>query len=291
MLETAAWGGIGLSCLLCGCHTLPSTRRRQLLLVSAEQEQELASEAWESFLDRRQTSQHVPLSQLVWRVGQRLARASDQQQWEWDFQLLVGRHHSAFCLPGGKLAITEGTLTLCETEAGLATLMAHEIGHATLRHGAERLGQQWPLDALEKATGDLTGKPAGQRSKRIVQSYGGTAMATPFGPHQEQEADYTGLHMMARAGYDPHEATRFWSGLLQAPSGNHSLLGTLHPGDSLRLNRIMSMTDEAWQTYTMSKEKHGLGVRIRPAGEGTTPQGENGTDMETPGTGSDRQTG
>ena len=99
------------------------------------------------------------------------------------------------------------------TDAGLATVMAHEVAHATARHGGERMSLGLLLEMGSAALASAMKKKDKKTSSRVLAAYGvGTALAValPFSRKQESEADRIGLIYMAKAGYDPREAIPFW---------------------------------------------------------------------------------
>ena len=99
------------------------------------QELVLGIKAYQAILDTHPRSQNAHLTQMLERVGQRLAAVSERPDYAWEFTLLSGPHQNAFCFPGGKVGVFEGILPACQNEAGLAVVLSHEIAHALARHG------------------------------------------------------------------------------------------------------------------------------------------------------------
>src|SRR5204862_3103467 len=112
-----------------------------------------------------------PLVDAVRRIGLRLAKASEDpalrkaihlpdMQFEWEFRVVRSNQVNAFCLPGGKIVVYTGILPVARTEAGLATVMGHEMAHATLRHGSERLLKQKAtstiMTGVQVSVGDMS---------------------------------------------------------------------------------------------------------------------------------------
>jgi predicted Zn-dependent protease len=118
-------GYLSLGSFLCiGCHTVPVTQRKQLLLIPEGQEITLGSQAFQETLDKEPASQNTRLSSLVNRVGKRIAAVAGRNDYAWEFRLISSPQQNAFCLPGGKVAIYEGILPVCQNEAGLAVVMS-----------------------------------------------------------------------------------------------------------------------------------------------------------------------
>lgn len=130
---------------------------------------------------------------------------------EWEFKLIDSKQQNAFALPGGKVAFYSGILPVCANEAGVATVMGHEIAHAIARHGAQRISQQLVLTGLLSAA-SISLKNKKHHNLRLGTLGLGTTigLTLPFSRMNESEADQIGLTYMAQAGHDPREAPRFW---------------------------------------------------------------------------------
>lgn len=165
---------------------------------------------YDQILKEEKESEDAHLNQIVSRVGQRIVAVSDMPKLEWEFKLIESEKKNAFALPGGKVAI----YVVAKNEAGLATIMSHEIAHVIARHGAQRMTQQILLQGAMIGAG-LSMKNNTQRN--IILSALGVGVlygfTLPFSRSHESEADQIGLLYMARAGYDPNEALQFWQRL------------------------------------------------------------------------------
>src|SRR5437868_1579156 len=101
----------------------------------------LGEEAYQEVLQKEKVSNDQKMTETIRRVGKRIADASGES-YKWEFTLLdAPQTVNAFCLPGGKVAVYTGLLPVAKTDAGLAAVLGHEIGHAVARHGAERMSQ------------------------------------------------------------------------------------------------------------------------------------------------------
>ncbi len=98
-------------------------------------------------------------------MGKRIASVSERKDYQWEFVLLDRPNQNAFCLPGGKVAVYEGILPVCQNEAGLAVVMSHEIAHALARHGGERMSHQMAAEGGEWALSRILGQRDSQRSR------------------------------------------------------------------------------------------------------------------------------
>jgi predicted Zn-dependent protease len=251
--------------LVAGCSEVPITGRRQLRLVPESMVTSMAVQQYDQFLSQSKVSRDVEKVAMVKRVGNRIQQAVEEfcrqycdenpfAGYAWEFNLIAEDSVNAWAMPGGKVVVYEGILPVTQDEAGLATVMGHEIAHVFADHGQERMSQQLLTQmggmALDYA---LKEKPEETRNL-FMTSYGlGTQVGylLPFSRLHENEADRLGLIFMAMAGYDPHEAVGFWQRMAQAKEGAAQppeFLST-HPADETRIRKIQELIPEAMEYY------------------------------------------
>ena len=253
-----------LTTIICSCATVPLTGRKQLSLVDDSQINQSAAASYSQLLSDPKTKvistgtdeQHVKL------VGARLSAAierylndngyANKYQFQWEFNLIQSSEINAWCMPGGKVAVYTGILPITQTDAGLATVMGHEIGHAIARHAAERMSQQ----LAEQAGGSLIGAATGNQSATMqsmigsLYGLGGQLALLKYSRDQESEADRLGLTFMAMAGYNPNEAVVFWKRMLaQNKGGSQPEFLSTHPADATRIAAIQKLIPEAMKYY------------------------------------------
>ncbi len=247
-----------LGLILLACAKAPVTGRSQLMLLSQEQENEMGLLAFQEVLKDEKVSYNTTYNSAVTRVGDRIAAVSDTPAYEWDFKVIDNSEQiNAFALPGGKVAVYTGILPVAQNDAGLATVMAHEVAHVAARHGGERVSTgilaQVGATGLSAALGGTNPYVA----TAIMQAYGlGVQVGAllPFSRGQESEADRIGLIYMAKAGYDPREAVGFWERMDAAVKGKPQppeFLST-HPGYGTRINNLKTWLPEAIPYYEAS---------------------------------------
>lgn len=249
-------------CFWSGCKTAPVTKRPQLILVPEGQEISLGRQAFEETLANEPPSQNTRLSEMVNRVGQRIAAVANRSDYAWDFQLIASETQNAFCLPGGKVAIYEGILPICQDEGGLAVVMSHEIAHALARHGGERMSQSMAVDGAKKVAEKLIGTYAPDRQTLLMQAYGVGSkygVLLPYSRKQESEADHIGLTLMAQAGYDPTVAPGFWNRFGQLKGEQTAEFLSTHPSDARRAADLEGLMSEATALYAGATQKFGAG--------------------------------
>lgn len=249
--------------LAAGCRSTPITGRKQLLLVPEQQEIAMGLTAYEDAKTKEPLSTDAKNIAVVTRVGQRIAQAADRPDYKWEFRLIASNEQNAYCLPGGKVTVNEGILPVCANEAGLAVVMSHEISHALARHGGERMSQNMAVDGVKQAVTYFTKDRDERQKELILQAYGiGTqyGVILPYSRTHESEADHMGLILLAKAGYDPTEAPRFWQRFAKLKEGsNPPEFMSTHPSDEHRSEKLTELLPDALAIYNQLPSKYGLG--------------------------------
>jgi predicted Zn-dependent protease len=234
------------------CASAPYTRRSQLMLVSADEENALGATAFKDMLAKNHVDPRPTVNRPVEDTGTRIARVAERPDYKWRFVVIDDpKQQNAFCLPGGKVAVYNGIFPIAQDTNGLAVVLGHEIAHALARHGAERMSQGLAAQAGGSLLGTLLG--SSPSANAVLAAYGVGAQVgvlLPFSRTQESEADHIGLILMARAGYDPHGALAFWQRMERAAGGGNppEYLST-HPSHGTREQQIEAWLPEAMRYY------------------------------------------
>jgi predicted Zn-dependent protease len=254
----AALAAIGLGF---ACSTVPYTERTRVILISEEEELQLGLQAYEEALSKAKLCQDEKKVALVRKVGQRIAAVADRPDYQWEFHVIEDdKTVNAFCLPGGKVAFYTGILPICKDEAGIAVVMGHEVSHAIARHGAERISQSLVLNLGASALGAVLGGKDPKNQQLVAGLFGAgfaVAFALPFSRSHESEADHIGVILMAKAGYDPREAPKFWRRMIDQTEGEEppEFLST-HPSHETRVDDLeMTFVPEAMEYYEKATGK------------------------------------
>ncbi len=248
--------------VLTACVTTPISNRQALILIPNSQEVALGKQAYKEVLKDEKESENAHLSQVLHRVGRRIAKASRMPELDWEFKLIESKEKNAFALPGGKVAVYTGMLPICKNEAGLATVLSHEVAHVIARHGAQRMTQQLIASGILVAASISLET---SRQRRLIMAALGLGITfgveLPFSRTNEEEADQIGLIYMAKAGYDPDEAIQFWQRFSEATAGgkNPPEWASTHPSDKSRIRGLKTYLSRAKYKYQNIKPQYGQG--------------------------------
>jgi len=244
------------------CSTVPLSGRNRLSFIDEAEMQTAAAQSYTALLKNPSTKVlNNAEAARVKRIGQKIATAVTQymnangfgeqiQGFKWEFNLIDSKEINAWCMPGGKVAVYTGILPVTKDDAGLATVMGHEIAHAVAKHSSERASKA----ALAEGVGGLLGAATANKSegtRQVLGSlYGIGAQAGYLLPNsrtQELEADHLGLIFMSMAGYNPTNAIGFWERMASASANSQKppeFLST-HPADATRITQIKKDLPEA----------------------------------------------
>jgi len=249
-----------LSMILTGCATNPATGERMFSLISENQEIEMGRAYAAQIAETMPWYDDDDLQAYVERIGQSLAATSERAHLSWSFTVLDDAAVNAFAVPGGYLYVTRGILTYFNSEAELAAVLGHEIGHVTARHSVEQLSRQQLLGGLLGIGSILSDEV------RAVSGFGATAigiLGLSYSRADEHQADSLGVRYALRDRYDPRVALRVHTmlGRQTALSGGRGIPNWLatHPSSADRIDRIHAQVDmlsdtELAQTRVLATE-------------------------------------
>ena len=236
----AAAAGLAAACLAVpSCATNPATGGKQLALVSESQEKQMGQQADQEVAATIGLYDDAELQAYVRGIGADLAARSERPSLPWTFRLVDDPAVNAFALPGGYVYVTRGLMSHLTSEAELAAVMGHEIGHITARH---------TVSMISKAQLANVGLAVGMILRPELQSLGGVAEAglsllfLKYGRDAERQADDLGLRYVNRVGYDPRPMTDVFTTLerVSAAESKGRVPGWLstHPDPGDRRTRI-----------------------------------------------------
>ena len=229
-------------------------------------DEHLANQAKGQFAQMKKSerlSNNASQKAMINRIGRRITGVAqiDLPGTEWEFVLFDKKEPNAFAMPGGKVGVNSGLITLARgNEDEVAAVIGHEVAHVAFRHSNKRMSQ-----AIGIGLGGVILETA-MRNKsntdRILArgAYGaGTALglALPFSRSQEREADHRGLYYAAMAGYDPRASVSFWKKMQKAGGGKVPEFLSTHPDSGKRIEFLESHMDHAMALYRDAKQARG----------------------------------
>lgn len=229
--------------------------------LSADDEKALGLEAYQQILQQeRPVDPSLPIAREVQSIADRLIAKVDvveaalaaehgmqptrfSQSFDWEVNVIESDQANAFCLPGGKMAVYTGLVPVAQNEDALAVVMGHEIAHALLRHGAQRMAQQ-RLSQVGQMAGAMSGMDPQQQ--QMVMAAMGYGYLLPYARKHETEADEVGLMLAAAACFDPREAVPLWERMGEASGGqSQPEFSSTHPNPGTRIQNLQAMMPRA----------------------------------------------
>jgi len=229
--------------------------------LGVEEEKAMGLQAYQEILSQeRPLDPNAQASQQVRQIAQRLIAKVDPVEtalaaehgmqpnhlsrgFEWDVNVIPSDQANAFCLPGGKMAVYTGLFPVAQNADAMAVVMGHEIAHALLRHGAQRMAQQ-KLTQIGQMAGAASGMDMQQQ--QMVMAAMGYGYLLPYARSHETQADEVGLMLAAAACYDPREAIPLWQRMEQSSGGQAPPeFSSTHPNPGTRIQNLQALMPKA----------------------------------------------
>lgn len=232
---------------LTGCESL------QMLNLDDSQMGEMGTEAFDKIKSETPTETNPITNRYVKCVANAILEVVDDPTGvkEWEVVVFRSADVNAFALPGGKIGVFTGLLSVATTQDQLAAVLGHEVAHVTKRHGKQRVQQQviaqGGLSILEGVIGDNEMLMA---AVGVGAQYG---VLLPFSRAHESEADLVGLDYLAKAGFNPQGAVQLWQNMEAAGGGKAPEMLSTHPSGSTRIKDLQSKMTKALQTQAIAK--------------------------------------
>lgn len=229
--------------------------------LSVEDEEALGLQAYQQILSQEPAvDPNSEIARQVRGIAQRLIAKTDEVEaamaaehgqqpqyisrgFEWDVSVINSDQVNAFCLPGGKMAVYTGLVPVAQNADAMAVVMGHEIAHALLRHGAQRMAQQ-KVGQIVQMGGAMSGMDPGQQ--QMVMAAMGYGVLLPYARSHETQADYVGLMLAAAACFDPREAVPLWERMSEASGGQAPPeFASTHPNPGTRIQNLQALMPQA----------------------------------------------
>lgn len=246
--------------ILISCAKNPFTGKNTLNFVPNSELFATSFQQYGTFLKDNKVVVGTTDAKRVEAVGMKIKVAAEKylnasgfkdylKDYSWEYKLVESKEVNAWCLPGGKIVFYSAILPICKDDAGMATVMGHEVAHALANHGAQRMSAGILQQAGAGVVGIAIDSKSNQEKQIWMTAYGGVTqygVMLPFSRSHESEGDKIGLILMAIAGYDPTTAVAFWERMAANSGGKKQpeFLST-HPSDANRIAKLKSLIPEA----------------------------------------------
>jgi predicted Zn-dependent protease len=239
-----------------------AAKPKKFFITSPKDEAQMGAAAFQQISSQLPVHNDPKVNEQVKRVATRLLNAipADERLTDnWEIVVFDHAEPNAFALPGGKIGVHTAILPICQNDAGLATVLGHEIAHVTERHAGERFREQFFINMGYAAFGlALSNEDYKTRQLWMTTAGVGSTMflTLPFSRKHELQADRRGLEYMARAGYDPREAPLFWERMrayVRKKGGKPPEFLSTHPADETRIKKLRELLPAAMELYQTPK--------------------------------------
>jgi predicted Zn-dependent protease len=233
--------GVCLAGALLACATSP-LGRRQLRLFPDEQMSQMGIAAYDKMKQETPRSQDARSNSYVRCVANAITAevTGRYASSRWEVTVFQESTPNAFALPGGKIGVHTGLLTVARNQDQLASVLGHEVGHVLAEHGNERVSTAFAAQTGVELVGTISGSstPTQQQLLGLLGLGAQVGVLLPFSRAQESEADALGLDLMARAGFDPQQSIQLWRNMSDAGGGQPPEFLSTHPSHGSRIQDL-----------------------------------------------------
>jgi predicted Zn-dependent protease len=246
LLPTLVLAGLGAGLVAgpLGCARNPVTGKSELSLISESQEIEMGKEAAAQVAQTIGFYNDAKVQSYVADIGKRMAAESERPNLPWEFHVVDDAAVNAFAIPGGFIYVTRGLMTSINTEAELASVIGHEIGHVTHRHSVQQISKA-QLAQLGLGIGSILSSDIARFGQ--LASAGLSILFLKYGRDAEHQADQAGFRYALNENYDVREAPKVFVtlGRISEASDAGKLPEWLstHPNPENRIERLEKMLD------------------------------------------------
>ena len=245
-------GSAIMSVLLAGC-SLPLVSEREVAMQADDQFEEMRGQLI--------VSNDIDARRYIYCVANAILATLDPpySDLDWDIEVFDDDMVNAFAMPGGKIGVFTGILSVAENQDQLGAVIGHEVAHVTEQHSVERANRTMTTQGMATIGGVLAGVAvgggsAGSATADAVQTAAQLGLLLPYGRGQESEADIVGLDYMADAGFDPRQSVQLWKNMAENNKGAPPEFLSTHPSSSTRIADLVSQLPSSLIRYNDAKE-------------------------------------
>lgn len=241
--------GIAFTFVLVACATSP-LGREQLILFPEDQVNEMGATAYRELKATTPRNERAAVNEYVDCVAGAITRRLEGEEGgggPWEVTVFAEDQVNAFALPGRKIGVYQGLLSVADNQHQLATVIAHEVAHVLARHSNERISTQFAASAGLDLVSALAGEPTATKQTLFGLLGLGTQVGVllPFNRRQESEADLLGLQVMAEAGFDPEQSVALWRNMSAAAGDSPPEFLSTHPSGESRIQALQARMGDA----------------------------------------------
>lgn len=236
------------------CSSSP-TGRQQFILFPDSQMNEMGAASFSQIKQQTPPSKETATLRYVHCISDALLVAAGENPSQWEVQVFDDPTPNAFALPGRKIGVHTGMFSVAATPDQLAAVIGHEIGHVQARHGAERVSMNVLAESGQQLTAAvLQNSEAGQLTMAALGVATQFGVLLPYSRKHESEADYIGLELMAKAGFNPQQSVVLWQNMASAAQGSAppEFMST-HPSSDTRIRLLSDAMPKAQSLYQPSR--------------------------------------
>ena len=241
-----------VTCLLSACITSP-TGRSQLVFMPEAQIDQMGLQAFDNLKKQKPISNNRQYNQLASCIA---GAITQQIGGNWEVVVFEDATPNAFALPGNKIGVHTGMLTLVDNQDQLAAVIGHEIGHVLAKHSNERASQEMAvsqgMSIIQAVSAPQTA--LGQTALGLLGVGAQYGILMPYSRVHESEADMIGVDLMAKAGFDPRQSIGLWQKMEQASQGQQPLeFMSTHPSHATRIQDLEKHMPQAMGLFQQAQ--------------------------------------
>jgi predicted Zn-dependent protease len=244
------------SCLLSACITSP-TGRSQFMFMPEAQVDQMGIQAFDTLKKEKPVSNNSQYNQVASCISRAI---TSELGGNWEVVVFEDESPNAFALPGNKIGIHTGMLTLVDNQDQLAAVIGHEVGHVLAKHSNERASQEMAVNqgmAMIQAISSPQ-SALGQTAFGLLGVGAEYGILMPYSREQESEADIIGVDLMAKlmakSGFDPKQSVILWQKMEQASQGQQPIeFMSTHPAHATRIQNLEQHMPQAMGLYQQAQ--------------------------------------
>lgn len=257
MVKTRLLAVLLIHAFLLSCSSSP-LGRKQLLLFPASKMDQMGVASFADIKTKGTTVKDTSMTNYIKCITDRLLITMEEDPKNWQIEVFKDESPNAFALPGNKMGIHTGMITLAKNQDQLAAVIGHEIGHVIAQHSNERISQSTLAQTGLQISSIALGK--GKTTDNLIIGALGVGMQygvlMPFSRTHETEADRLGQMYMAKAGFDPRQAAELWKLMASAGGKSQPEFLSSHPSPESRIKDLSTRAEKYMADYQASTKSN-----------------------------------